>query len=177
MSPEYLLPTRAAFQSYKSLGERALSQTSEEALSLSVTSESNSIAVIIQHLHGNMLSRWTDMLSTDGEKEWRDRDAEFEPVRRSRAELMDLWNKGWECLFSSFDALQEEDLPRIILIRSEKHTVVEAIQRQLGHTAYHVGQIVYLAKMFSMGTWQTLSVAKGASKQFNEEMRRRNEGA
>ena len=170
MHTDFLSSTKAVFQSYKTLGERSLQQVSDEALSLTVNNESNSIAVIVKHLYGNMLSRWTDFLTTDGEKEWRDRDAEFEVDRVTREQLMQWWNDGWKCLFENFDALTEEDLQRVVRIRAEKHSALEAIQRQVGHTAYHVGQIVYLAKMFSLGNWQTLTVARGMSKQFNEDM-------
>ncbi len=173
MTTSFLESSAAIFRSYKVLAEGALKQISDEALCLSVTAESNSIAVIVKHLHGNMLSRWTDFLSTDGEKEWRERDAEFEVGRVERAELMRWWEDGWACLFDSLSQLNDSDLNKIVKIRAEKHSVMEAIQRQLTHSAYHVGQIVYLAKMLSPAGWTSLSVARGKSKEYEAEMRKK----
>ena len=175
MASDFLSTSTSVFRSYKLLGERAMEQISDEALSLSVSTESNSIAVIVRHLQGNMLSRWTDFLSSDGEKEWRERDAEFEVGRASREQLMAWWNEGWDCLFQSMAELNEDDLTKTIRIRAEKHSVVEAIVRQLTHTAYHVGQIVYVAKMLSPLGWNSLTVPRGQSKQFDAEMRRKHD--
>jgi hypothetical protein len=122
----------------------------------------------MKHMSGNMLSRWTDFLTTDGEKPWRNRDGEFEVDDVSDAAARIQWEKGWNCLFQTLDALTEKDLARIVTIRGEEHSVMEALNRQIAHYAYHVGQIVYIAKMIQAGAWQTLSIAKGQSAQFNQ---------
>lgn len=131
---------------------------------------SNSIAVIVQHLWGNMLSRWTNFLTEDGEKDWRDRDTEFETVIKSKDELLAKWNEGWQCLFNALDSLKEEDLSKTIYIRKEPHKVADAINRQLAHYSHHLGQIVYVGKMQLNEKWKSLSIPKGNSTQFNEKM-------
>ncbi len=151
---------RKVFEYYKSLGEKAIAQINDEALFKAPDEKSNSIAVIIKHLHGNMLSRWTDFLTTDGEKEWRKRDGEFEETLSSRKEVLGLWNEGWLCLFDAIDALTTDDLKTTIYIRNMGQSVAEAIMRQQAHYAYHVGQIVYLARMFNQGDWQSLTIPK-----------------
>ena len=155
---------------YKTLADKALEQVSDEEFFRLPEPESNSIAIIVKHVNGNLLSRWTDFLTTDGEKEWRDRDSEFELDKMERSQLMQMWERSWQCLFSSLEALMIDDLEKIITIRSEPHSVLEAINRTLAHISYHVGQIVFLAKMFKSGQWQTLTIAKRKSKEFNEEM-------
>jgi len=139
----------------------------DEALFWQYNADSNSVASIVKHLSGNMLSRWTDFLTTDGEKEWRNRDTEFENDIQSRNELLDVWEKGWSCLLNALDQLTEEDLQREIFIRGEKHSVVEAINRQLAHYPSHVGQIIFIGKMVLGENWQSLSIARGSSAQYN----------
>ncbi|HZV71275.1 MAG TPA: DUF1572 family protein [Saprospiraceae bacterium] len=157
------------YEYYKSLGEKAIKQVNnDEALFWAPDEKSNSISVIIKHLHGNMLSRWTDFLTTDGEKPWRKRDSEFEETTMTREELMTLWNEGWTCLFDALRALTVEDLEKTIYIRNMGQTVEDAIMRQLAHYAYHVGQIVYLARLVNTGDWTSLTIPKGNSDSYNK---------
>jgi hypothetical protein len=156
------------FQDYKELGDKTFAQLSDEQLFVQPNAASNSIAIIIQHLHGNMRSRWTNFLNEDGEKPWRERDAEFEPQPLSRDALLQRWNEGWAVLFNALNELTEHDLLKNIAIRSQPLTVVDAINRQLAHYSSHVGQIVYLGKWLRGDAWQTLSIPKGASRQANE---------
>jgi hypothetical protein len=165
----YLESTRSLFRYYRDLGDKALAQISSDQIHWQPSPESNSVAIIVKHLSGNMLSRFSDFLTTDGEKPWRDRDAEFENDYAGKDELMDAWNKGWECFFAAVDPITEADLPKIIYIRNQGHTVMEALQRQLGHYASHVGQIIYLCRLLAGPGWQTLSIAKGGSNAFNAE--------
>ena len=168
---KYLETTRKVFLQYKRMAEAAMGQLSDEQISWSPSPESNSIAVIVKHLWGNMLSRWTDFLTTDGEKDFRDRDSEFVATDISnRTVLMEKWEEGWECFTDTLNSLKPGDLERIIKIRNEDHTVTEALQRQLAHYSSHIGQIVYLAKMQKDKDWKTLSIPKGQSKQFNANM-------
>jgi hypothetical protein len=157
------------FLYYKTIGEKAMKQIPEAALFSIPTPESNSIAIIVQHLAGNMKSRFTDFLESDGEKPWRNRDAEFESKITSTSELWDAWNQGWDVFFNTLNSLSNADLQRMVYIRNEGHTVQEALLRQLAHYPYHIGQIVFLAKMLVSHSWQTLSIAKNASKSFNDE--------
>ena len=157
------------FRYYKELGERAMNQLPDEALFWQYNEESNSIAIIVNHLHGNMLSRWTNFLTEDGEKPWRTRDAEFENEIQNREQLRQKWEEGWDCLLKALENLKEEDLSRKVFIRSEAHTVSDAIFRQLAHYAYHIGQMVFLAKMTQNEDWQTLSIARGKSKEYRVE--------
>jgi Protein of unknown function (DUF1572) len=163
----YLDSARKEFAYYRSLGERTMAQLPDADLFREAAPGSNSIGVIVKHLHGNMLSRWTDFLTTDGEKSTRQRDAEFENSLRSRDELMVLWNEGWDRLQSALDPLMPADLERIIRIRTEPHTVAQAITRQLAHVPYHVGQIVLLGKLYLGEQFQSLSIPKGSSQAFN----------
>ena len=156
------------FMYYKELGERTFVQLSDEALFWQPNEISNSIAIIVKHLWGNMLSRWTDFLTSDGEKQWRKRDKEFENDIKNRKELLSKWEEGWQCLFDSLNALNEKDLNKTVYIRNEKHTVTEAINRQLTHYAYHIGQIVYIGKMVQNTEWKNLSIPKGGSKAYNK---------
>src|SRR4051812_8617075 len=169
MTTGYLDDVKKQFAYYKSLGEKTFAQVPDEGLFWQYNEESNSIATIVKHLWGNMLSRWTDFLTTDGEKEWRNRDAEFENDINSRQALLEKWNEGWNCLFNAINALKEEDLNKIIYIRNQGHTVMEAINRQLAHYPYHVGQIVYISKMVCGAGWNSLSIPKGNSKIYNSE--------
>jgi hypothetical protein len=157
------------FHYYRVLGQKAIDQVSEPGLFWSFNEESNSIAVIVKHLHGNMLSRWTDFLTTDGEKDWRNRDEEFKADIRNRQELQSLWDEGWDCLFNAIKNLDENDLKRIVYIRKQEYTVLVAIHRQLAHYAYHVGQIVYVAKIKSNEQWQSLSIPRNRSIQYNTQ--------
>lgn len=161
--------TISVFEYYKSLGEKAMAQIRDEALFQMPDEKSNSISVIVKHLHGNMLSRWTDFLTTDGEKEWRDRDSEFVEAIETREEVMKQWNEGWACVFNALNTLQPEDFDKTVYIRNMGQTVLEAIMRQMAHYAYHIGQIVYLARLFNEGDWKTLTIPKGGSAAYNKE--------
>ncbi|MBA3255463.1 MAG: DUF1572 family protein [Pyrinomonadaceae bacterium] len=165
----YLGDVLASFRAYKKLAEKALEQITDEELFVTIDEESNSIAVIIKHMAGNMLSRWTDFLTTDGEKPERDRDMEFviEP-QTSKFEVMNYWERGWQRTFETLEALRPEDLLRTVLIRGETHTVVQSINRQLAHYPYHIGQIVFLAKHFRSADWKSLSIPKNKSAKFNK---------
>jgi hypothetical protein len=167
MSSAYLESVQKQFLYYKMLGEKAMHQLEPEQLFVSVNEDTNSIATIVKHLSGNMLSRWTDFLTTDGEKEWRNRDAEFENDLQSKDEVLQLWDQGWACLFNAINALKPEQLSEIIYIRNEGHTVVEAINRQLAHYPYHIGQIVFYAKQLKKNDWESLSIARNASNSYN----------
>jgi hypothetical protein len=157
------------FRDYKKLAERAFAQVEEADFFRSIDEESNSIAVNMKHMAGNMISRWTDFLTSDGEKPERNRDLEFVMLpETTRVEMIAYWEKGWERLFNAIEPLQPDDLMRTITIRGQDHTVVQAINRQIAHYAYHVGQIVYLAKHFKSDKWQTLSVPKNRSSEFNK---------
>lgn len=155
---------------YKELGDKTFAQLSETDLHFQPNEASNSIAIIIQHMAGNMLSRWTGFLTSDGEKEWRQRDAEFEEQHMSKEQLIAFWEKGWACCLDAISSLSETDLNKTIYIRSEGLNVVDAINRQLAHYPYHVGQIVYIGRMIKNEHWQNLSIPKGNSEQFNREM-------
>lgn len=164
----FLDETIATFRSYKKLAEGAIEQVSDEEFFWEIDSESNSIAVIVKHVGGNLRSRWTDFLTTDGEKPDRDRDAEFAAENDSRESALQIWEAGWSALFGSLEALEVADLGKIITIRGEEFTVVRAISRSLTHTAYHVGQIAFLAKHLRSGEWKSLSIPRNKSAQFNE---------
>jgi hypothetical protein len=163
----YLDSAKKRFESYKTLGEKTFAQLNDEALFWQYNAESNSIAIIVQHMAGNMLSRWTDFLTSDGEKEWRGRDAEFENKMTTRQQLLDKWNAGWECLFNALDSLDEDDLSKTVFVRNEPHIVIDAINRQLAHYPYHVGQIVFIGKMAAGKKWNSLSIPKGQSETFS----------
>jgi uncharacterized protein DUF1572 len=171
-SPEmlYLQDVVEQFRQLKSLADRAMAQVRDEDLFATLDAESNSLAVLIQHMAGNMRSRWTDFLTSDGEKPDRNRDSEFVVARgTSRADLQARWEEGWRCLFQTLTALSEEDLALTVLIRAEPHSVIKAINRQLTHYGYHVGQMVFLCKHFASDHWRTLSVPRGRSREFNAE--------
>jgi Protein of unknown function (DUF1572) len=164
----YLADAIKTLRTYQKLAERALDQLQDEEFFKTVDEESNSIAVIMKHLAGNMLSRWTDFLTTDGEKPDRNRDMEFViDSNTSKAEVMAHWEKGWERTFDTLTALHSEDLFRTVMIRGEAHTVVQSINRQLAHYPYHIGQIVFLAKHFRSADWKSLSIPKNKSREFN----------
>jgi Protein of unknown function (DUF1572) len=168
MSDDLFLPsTRHTFRAIKKQGDGTLAQLSLEEMQRVPVADLNSIVVIVQHLHGNMLSRWTDFLNSDGEKKWRDRDGEFEARGfSSRDDILKLWDDGWGCVFSAIDPLCADDLRRTITIRGQAHSVVEAVQRQIQHYSYHIGQMVLLARMIKSAEWKTLSIARGASKNY-----------
>ena len=167
MTNDYLDSVKKQFEYYKMLGEKTFTQLTDEQLFWQFNQESNSVATIVKHLWGNMTSRWTDFLVSDGEKEWRQRDAEFDNDIADRAELLSKWNEGWTCLFEAINHLTENDLAKEIYIRNMGHTVVEAINRQLAHYPYHVGQIVFIGKMACNANWASLSIPKGNSKEYN----------
>ncbi|MES1223722.1 MAG: DUF1572 family protein [Bacteroidota bacterium] len=158
------------FAFYKDLGDKTFAQLQEADFHFQPNEASNSIAVIIQHLGGNMLSRWTNFLTEDGEKEWRHRDAEFEIHSFTKMQLLEIWEKGWKCMFDSFAVLKEEDLLKTIYIRTEGQLVIDAINRQLAHYPYHVGQIVYLGRLIKNNEWQSLSIPKGESGAYNQQL-------
>lgn len=166
---KYLESVKQQFLYYKSLGEKSIAQLEPEMLFTRPGKESNSIAIIIQHMHGNMLSRWTDFLTSDGEKEWRERDAEFEVVLKDKEEVMQRWEEGWACLMNAINQLDDTMLADIVCIRNEQHTVTEAINRQLAHYPYHVGQIVFYAKQLSGNKFVSLSIARNKSQEFNNQ--------
>jgi len=157
-----------SFRNYKKLAERAIEQVSDEEFFATIDEEANSIALIVKHIAGNLRSRWTDFLTTDGEKPDRDRDTEFELIGDRRDSLMKFWEAGWQTLFDTIESLTPKDFSKTITIRSEPHSVVEAVNRQLTHYAYHVGQIVLLAKHFKSSEWKSLSVPKNKSAEFNQ---------
>jgi len=165
----YLNSVIKRFQTYKALGESTFSQLKDEDLLWQYNQQSNSIAMIAQHMAGNMLSRWTDFLNTDGEKEWRNRDTEFEIIITTRQGLLTKWNEGWDCLFNALNSITEADWEKKVYIRNEPHSVVDAINRQLSHYPYHVGQIVLIGKMLAGADWNSLSIPKGKSDDFNAE--------
>lgn len=169
MTNDYLESVKKQFQYYKMLGDKTFAQLTEEAFFWQYNDDSNSIATIVNHLYGNMLSRWTDFLTTDGEKEWRNRDTEFEQHTTTKAEVIIKWEAGWACLFNAINPLTDADLAKIIYIRNQGHTVIEAINRQLAHYPYHIGQIVMLGKMLASNGWQSLSIPKGKSQVYNSE--------
>ncbi|MFN0033043.1 MAG: DUF1572 family protein [Flavobacteriales bacterium] len=166
----YIENVQQLFAQYKSLAEKAMTQVEDKRLFWEFNNESNSIAKLVQHLNGNMLSRFTNFYEEDGEKPWRDRDTEFETLLTTRLELNEAWEKGWQCFFNILNNLKENDLMNTVVIRGEKHTVVQALNRQLAHYSYHIGQIVFLAKMLNETGWHSLSIPKNKSVEFNEKM-------
>jgi hypothetical protein len=166
----YLEDSIELFRYSKKLAERAMEQVTDEQLTVVLDGEMNSIAIIVKHMSGNMRSRWTDFLTSDGEKPDRNRDNEFVDAPGSRDALKKMWDEGWDTLFAALSSLSESDLGRTVLIRSEPHSVMQAINRQVAHCAYHCGQIVLLAKHFQADQWKSLSVPRGQSAQFNEKV-------
>lgn len=169
MNSDYLTSVRKQFEYYQLLGDKTFAQLPDEALFWQPSAESNSIATIVQHLWGNMLSRWTDFLTSDGEKPWRDREAEFEASISTRPELLAKWEQGWNCLYVALDSLNESNWHSTVYIRNQEHSVMEAINRQLAHYPYHVGQIVYIGKMVRDAEWASLSIPRGKSSSYNTE--------
>ncbi|PWK79763.1 uncharacterized protein DUF1572 [Mucilaginibacter oryzae] len=169
MKNDYLESAKKQFAYYKSLGEKTFEQLTDEQLCWQYNSESNSVAIIVNHLAGNMLSRWTDIFTSDGEKPNRNRETEFANITPTRQTILDTWHKGWQCLFNTLNSLTTDDLEKIIYIRNQGHTVMEAINRQLAHYPYHVGQIVFLGKMMCNENWSSLSIPRGKSESYNAD--------
>ena len=169
MGNNYLNSVINRFESYKLLGDKTFEQLNDTQILWQFKNESNSISIIVKHIVGNMLSRWTNFLTEDGEKEWRHRDTEFEDAYTSKDEMILAWEKGWQCVLNAVTSLNENDLEKIIYIRNEEHTITEAINRQLAHYSYHVGQLVFLAKMIVGKDWQSLSIPKGESINYNKD--------
>jgi Protein of unknown function (DUF1572) len=165
---EFMSAIINAFEANKRLADRAIAQVPDDKLHTALDANTNSIAVIMKHVAGNLLSRWTDFLTTDGEKPWRNRDDEFVDSQDSRAEVLELWERGWTCLLSALKSLKPEDLEKTVTIRGEPHSVPLALERSLGHTCYHIGQIVLIARVHAGEKWNTLTIPKGGSKQFNQ---------
>ncbi len=163
----YLEDSLALFRYYKKLAERAMEQVTDEQLFAALDEETNSIGIVVKHMAGNMRSRWTDFLTTDGEKPGRNRDAEFVDPPATRKALLEEWEDGWSCVFRALEPLSDADLGRTVTIRGEAHSVIQAINRQVAHYAHHVGQIVMLAKHFAHDRWQPLSVPRNRSAEFN----------
>ncbi len=173
LSTSYLQDSIGLFRYYKKLGDRAMAQCPDEALFLTLDAESNSIAIIVKHMSGNMRSRWMDFLTTDGEKPDRLRDTEFETPSATRTELIEMWERGWKYVFDALEPLTEADLTRTVTIRTEPHSVMQAINRQVAHYAHHVGQILFLAKHLTFtktGKWESLSVPRGKSADMNAKV-------
>jgi hypothetical protein len=158
---------------YRQLAERAITQVTEQQLYQLLDEDANSVAIVMQHMAGNMKSRWTNFLSEDGEKPWRNRDSEFEQPPATRQALLQMWEEGWACVFQVLESLTDADLSRSVPIRGEAHSVMQAINRQIAHYAYHCGQIVLLAKHFQHSQWASLTVPKGKSAEFNAKVRAR----
>jgi len=169
MINNYLESVFKQFEYYKMLGEKTFNQVTDSDLFYQYDEDSNSIAAIVKHIAGNMLSRWTDFLTTDGEKEWRNREAEFDNNINDRAELMRIWNQGWACLFGALNSINETNFEQIVYIRNQGHSITEAINRQLAHYPYHIGQIVFIGKMLVGNDWNSLSIPRGDSQKFNRE--------
>ncbi len=165
----YLNSAKKQFAYYRSLGEKTFTQLNDADLFWRFNDESNSIAIIIRHLSGNMLSRWTNFLISDGEKEWRNRDTEFDDTVSTREELMAAWNQGWDCLFFALNSIADEDWSKTVNIRNEPHRIEDAINRQLAHYPYHIGQIVFVGKMIAGAKWKSLSIPKGNSEKYNAD--------
>ncbi|WP_062054779.1 DUF1572 family protein [Aquimarina longa] len=168
-SLEYIEGIQKQFKYYKSLGDKTIAQLPDDKLFWQYTEDSNNIAIIVKHLWGNMKSRWTNFLTTDGEKEWRKRDAEFENDITTKEELLAKWNDGWDCLFEALESITKDNFNHPIYIRNIEHSITEAINRQLAHYSYHIGQIVYVGKMISGKEWQSLSIPKGESSAYNKK--------
>jgi uncharacterized damage-inducible protein DinB len=170
LTTSYLKDSIDLFNYYKKLGERAMAQCPDEGLFHTLDAESNSIAIIVKHMAGNMRSRWTDFLTSDGEKPDRNRDTEFEEPPKTRAELLELWERGWKYMFDALQPLTDADLTRTITIRTEPHSVTQAINRQVAHYCYHVGQIVFIARHAAGDKWQSLTIPKKKSAEFNKQV-------
>jgi hypothetical protein len=165
----FLTSTRKLFQYYKGIGEKTFDQLNDEQINWRPNEASNSFALIVHHISGNMLSRFTDFLISDGEKSWRNREAEFEVGYANKKEMIEAWDKGWAVVFQAIDSLTPADLERIIYIRNEGQTVMEALQRQLAHYPHHIGQILFIGKILKGNDWKSLSIPKGGSQGYNQD--------
>jgi len=170
MNENSLIGIIKQFNYYKSLGDKTFEQLNDDDMHYKPNDYSNNISIIVKHIVGNMLSRWTNFLTEDGEKKWRQRDTEFEDSYKTKADMIIAWNNGWDCLFNAITPLKAEDLNRIVYIRNQGQTVADAINRQLAHYAYHVGQIVYIGTLIKDTDWESLSVPKGQSDTYNKSM-------
>lgn len=168
MSDSYLISVVKQFEYYKSLGDKTMQQLNFDEIQKEFVEDSNSIAIIVKHMVGNMLSRWTNFLTEDGEKEWRQRDLEFVDAFERLDDVISYWEKGWQCLFDAITPLKASQLEDMVYIRNQGHTVTEAINRQLAHYAYHVGQMVFIGKLIKGEEWTSLSIPKGKSAEFNK---------
>jgi Protein of unknown function (DUF1572) len=168
IAAEFMSAIINAFESNKRLADRAVEQVPDAKLHIALDANTNSIAVMMKHVAGNLISRWTDFLTTDGEKPWRNRDEEFVDPFSSREEVLELWERGWACLLETLKRLKPEDLEKTVLIRGEPHSVTLALERSLGHTCYHIGQIVQVARIHAGEQWTTLTIPRGGSEQFNK---------
>lgn len=168
LGKEYLQTVIRRLKYYKDLAEKAMGQLDEKEIHFRPNDESNSVAIIVQHMSGNMLSRFTNFLTEDGEKEWRQRDNEFEIHDYSKQQVIDLWEKGWQCVFNALESLTDDDLLKTITIRQEALTVIDAINRQLAHYPHHIGQILYIGKIIKGSSWKNLSIPKGQSQAYNQ---------
>ncbi len=166
---EFLAASIDTFLKQKQLADKAIGQCTDQQLRTALSEDVNSIAVIMKHVAGNLISRWTDFLTTDGEKPWRNRDDEFVDSFADRAAMLEYWERGWQCVFDSLESLSDEDLSQQVVIRGEPHSVPLAISRSLGHTCYHLGQIVQAARVHAGGNWQTLTIARGDSEAYNRK--------
>jgi hypothetical protein len=169
LQTSYLNGVKSLFKYYRSLAEKSIAQVEPDLIFLRPSQESNSIAIIMQHLAGNMISRWTDFKTTDGEKSWRNRDEEFMEIIQDKDQLMNRWEVGWECFEHALDSIYEENLQEIIYIRNEGHSIMDALNRQLAHYSYHVGQIVFIAKMLKPNEWKSLSIPINKSAVYNAD--------
>ena len=165
----FMAATINAFEANKRLADRAVEQVPDDKLHVALDENTNSVAVIMKHVAGNLTCRWTDFLTTDGEKHWRNRDDEFVDSFGSRAELLELWERGWTCLLTTLRGLKPEDVEKAVMIRGEPHSVPLALERSLGHTCYHIGQIVQVARIHAGEQWKTLTIPRGKSELFNKE--------
>ena len=165
----FLEAIRDSFEANKRLAERAVEQVGDEHLHQALDDDTNSIAVIMKHVSGNLISRWTDFLTSDGEKEWRNRDEEFVDTFTSRGELLEYWARGWDCLFGTLSSLNDDDVEKTVHIRGVPHSVPLALERSLGHTCYHIGQIVQVARYHAGERWTTLTIPRGRSEEFNRQ--------
>lgn len=169
MEENYLASTKKQFQYYKLLGDSTFAQLEEADIFWKYRPENNSIAIIVKHLHGNMLSRWTSFLTADGEKVWRNRDGEFLEDIKNKTELLAKWEEGWACLFAALDTVTKDNFDTLVYIRNMGHTILEAVNRQMTHYAYHVGQIVFIGTLIKGKDWKSLSIPKGQSATYNKE--------
>lgn len=168
IATEFVSATINAFEANKRLADRAIEQVPDDKLHAALDDNTNSIAVIVKHIAGNLISRWTDFLTTDGEKPWRNRDDEFVDSLGSRGDILQLWETGWSCLLTTLKSLKPDDLGKTITIRGEPHSVPLAMERSLGHTCYHIGQIVQVARIHAGENWKTLTIPRGGPEEFNK---------